>query len=363
MTEVRGEYDERFAAVAQALGDALAAGDAGGSAAVFVAGEPVVDVWGGFADSVGTRVWKRDTIVNVFSVTKTMTALCALVLVDRGLLDPDSPVARYWPEFAAAGKERVLVRHVLAHTAGLPDWEGTVAELYDWNAATRRLASSAPKWEPGTAVGYHSLTQGFLVGELVRRITGRSIGAFFAAEIAGPLGADFWIGLPAEHDHRVALAIPPAGRGDDYTAGSSAPDAPATAGTPMSVRDANSVEWRRSQIPAASGFGNARSIALIQSAMACGGAPGSVRLLAPETCNLAWAEQFSGEDRVLGMPVSWGLGYGRLGGTYGWGGWGGALVMIDPTRQMVVAYATNQMREPAHDDRGMQIAMAALATA
>ena len=363
MAEIKGECDEQFAAVAQALGNALETGDAGGSAAVFVAGEPVVDVWGGYADGTRTRAWERDTIVNVFSVTKTMTALCALILVDRGLLDPDAPVARYWPEFAAAGKESVLVRHLLAHTAGLPDWEGPVVELHDWTAATRRLASSAPQWEPGTAVGYHSLTQGFLVGELVRRITGRSIGDFFAAEVAGPLHADFWIGLPAEHDRRVALTIPPAGREEDYTAGSAAQDAPATRGTPISVRDANSVEWRRAEIPAASGFGNARSVALIQSVMACSGTLGAVRLLGPETCDLAWAEQFSGQDRVLGMPVSWGLGYGRLGGTYGWGGWGGALVMIDPTRQLVVAYATNQMREAAHDDRGMHIAMAALTAA
>jgi CubicO group peptidase (beta-lactamase class C family) len=363
VAEIHGACEVRFAAVAEALTDALEAGDAGGSAAVFVAGEPVVDLWGGHTDANRTRAWEGDTIVNVFSVTKTMTALCALILVDRGLLDPEAPVARYWPEFAAAGKERVLVRHVLAHTAGLPDWEGPVVELYDWTAATRRLASTAPQWEPGTAVGYHSLTQGFLVGELVRRITDRSIGEFFAAEVAGPLGADFWIGLPAEHDDRVAATIPPAGRGQDYAAGSSFPDAPSTGGTPTTVGDANSVEWRRSEIPAASGFGNARSVALIQSVMACGGSLGRVRLLGPETCDLAWAEQFSGEDRVLGMPVSWGLGYGRLGGTYGWGGWGGALVMIDPTRQLVVAYATNQMREPAQDDRGMQIALAALTAA
>jgi CubicO group peptidase (beta-lactamase class C family) len=360
VSEIQGECDRRFAAVAEVLGDALDAGDAGGSAAVFVAGEPVVDIWGGSTDSAGTRPWERDTIVNVFSVTKTMTALSALVLIDRGLLGPDVAVAEYWPEFAAAGKDGVLVRHVLAHTAGLPDWEGSVAELSDWTAATARLASSPTHWEPGTAVGYHSLTQGFLVGELVRRVTGLSIGAFVAAEVAAPLDADFWIGLPAELDSRVALSIPPAGHGDDYTAGSSAPDAPQTRGTPIAVRDANSVEWRRSEIPAAGGFGNARSIARIQSVMACGGTLGPVRLLASETCEAAWAEEFTGDDRVLGMPVSWGLGYGRFGGTYGWGGWGGSLVMIDPERQLVVAYATHQMREPAHDDRGMQIAMAAL---
>ena len=281
MTEIHGDHDPRFAAVPAALAEALEAGDAGGSAAVFVGGEPVVDVWGGHADAGRTRPWARDTIVNVFSVTKTMTALCALVLVDRGLLDPDAPVAAYWPEFAAEGKQRVLVRHVLAHTAGLPDWEGSVAELHDWAGATGRLAATAPQWEPGTAVGYHSLTQGFLVGELVRRITGRSLGDLFATDVAAPLGADFWIGLPEEHDHRVAPTIPPAGRSDDYTAGSSSPDAPTHRGTPMSVGDANSEAWRRAEIPAASGFGNARSVAAVQSVMACGGSVGSVRLLSP----------------------------------------------------------------------------------
>src|SRR4051794_30778590 len=139
VADLQGAYDEQFADVARALTKALDEGDAGGSAAVFVDGEPVVDLWGGHADAGRTRPWERDTIVNVFSVTKTMTALCALVLVDRGLLDPDAPVAQYWPEFATAGKGGVLVRHVLSHTAGLPDWTGPVDELYDWTAATRRL--------------------------------------------------------------------------------------------------------------------------------------------------------------------------------------------------------------------------------
>src|SRR5213079_3159715 len=146
-------------------------------------------------DAGRTVPWERDTIVNVFSVTKTMTALCALVLADRDELDLDAPVARYWPEFAAAGKERVLVRHLLSHTAGLPDWDGPVEEIYDWPSATARLVAQAPQWEPGSAAGYHSLTQGFLVGGVVWRISGRSVGEFFADEIAGPLGADFHIGL------------------------------------------------------------------------------------------------------------------------------------------------------------------------
>lgn len=225
MAEIQGSYDVLFTAVPEALAALLDAGDAGASVAVFVDGEPVVDVWGGFADADRTMPWQRDTIAGVWSVTKTMTALSALILADRGELDLDAPVARYWPEFAAKGKDRVLVRHLLSHTAGLPDWDGTVEELYDWPSATARLAGLAPQWEPGTAAGYHSLTQGYLVGEVVRRITGRSVGEFFADEVAGPLGADFHMGLTAEHDHRVALAVPPPSRDEDYLASAPSPTA------------------------------------------------------------------------------------------------------------------------------------------
>lgn len=359
MADIRGTYDDLFTAVPNALATMLDAGDAGGSAAVFVDGEPVVDVWGGFADAGRTVPWERDTIVNVWSVTKTMTALGALVLADRGELDPDAPVSRCWPEFAAAGKEKVLVRHLLSHTAGLPDWDGPIEELYDWPAATARLAARAPRWEPGAAAGYHSLTQGFLVGEVVRRITGRSVGEFLAAEVTGPLGADFHIGLAAEHDHRVARTIPPTGQGEDYAASAPGNPSGSEAGNGVRVRDGNSEAWRRAQIPAASGFGNARSVALVQSLAACGGDVNGVRLLSRPGCDRAREEQFAGDDRVLGMPMRWGLGYGLFGSAYGWGGWGGSLVMIEPDSRMAVAYVTQQMREPAQDTRGLEIVAAA----
>ncbi|MGW3631329.1 serine hydrolase domain-containing protein [Streptomyces sp. NPDC005122] len=359
MADIEGSYDDLFTAVPSALSALLDEGDAGASVAVFVDGEPVVDVWGGFADADRTIPWQRDTITNVWSVTKTMTALCALVLADRGELDLAAPVGRYWPEFARAGKEKVLVRHLLAHTAGLPDWDGPIEDLYDWPSATARLAAQTPQWEPGSAAGYHSLTQGFLVGEVVRRITGRSLGEFFAEEVAGPLGADFHIGLPAEHDHRVALAIPPSSRDEDYVACSSSGQAPPTAATRVRLRDGNSVAWRRAEIPAANGVGNARSVGLVQSVMACGGTARGTRLLSRAGCDRARQEQFSGEDRVLGMPIRWGLGYGLFDNTYGWGGWGGSLVVIDPEARMTVAYVTHQMREPAEDNRGLEMVMAA----
>jgi CubicO group peptidase (beta-lactamase class C family) len=359
MADIQGSYDDLFLSVPTLLAGFLDAGDAGASVAVFVDGEPVVDVWGGYADPAHGVPWQADTITNVWSVTKTMTALCALVLIDRGELDADAPVARYWPEFAAAGKEHVLVRHLLGHTAGLPDWEGPVEELYDWPAATARLAGQAPLWEPGTAAGYHSLTQGFLVGEVIRRITGRTVGEFFAAEGAGPLGADFALGLPASADARVAPSVAPPSRDEDYAASAPGGAAGPAGVTAVRVRDGNSESWRRAQIPAASGFGNARSVALVQSVLACGGAVGGVRLLSPAGCDRAAEEQFSGEDRRLGMRVRWGLGYGLFGSSLGWGGWGGSLVVVDPGGRMAVAYVTNQMREPGEDNRGMELVMAA----
>jgi CubicO group peptidase (beta-lactamase class C family) len=363
MADVHGSYDPLFVAVPNALSQSLDESGGGASVAVFVDGEPVVDVWGGFADADRSLPWQRDTITNVWSVTKTVTALCALVLAGRGDLDVDAPVARYWPEFAAAGKEGVLVRHVLSHTAGLPDPDGgtSAADSYDWAGMVRRLAAQAPAWEPGTAAGYHSLTQGFLIGEVIRRITGRTVGEFLASEVAAPLGADFHIGLPERLDPRVAPSIPPPGYTEDFTASA----AGGTAGQPgttdgIRVGDANTVAWRRAEIPAGNGFGNARSVALLLSVMACGGAVGGVRLLSRATRDRALEVQFRGEDRVLGVPMTYGLGFGVFGRSFGWGGWGGSLAIFEPDTRTAIAYVTNQMVDPAAgpDNRGLEMVMA-----
>jgi CubicO group peptidase (beta-lactamase class C family) len=369
VAEIHGVCNERFEAVREALAESLDSDDVGASAAVYLDGEPVVDLWGGYADAARTLPWGSDTITNVWSTTKTMTALCALVLADRGDLDLAAPVARYWPEFAAAGKAGVQVRHVLAHTAGLPDFDGPVSagDLYDWPAVTARLAAQAPRWEPGTAAGYHSLTQGFIVGEVIRRITGRRPGGFFAEEIAGPLGADFHIGLAAEHDHRVAPGIaPPSSPSGDWAA--APPPAGRDAGGPgaagpsggIRLSDGNSLAWRRAQIPAASGFGNARSVAAVQSVLACGGTARGVRLLSPSGCDLARQEQYRGVDQILGAAMRYGMGYGIFNRSFGWGGWGGSLVMVDPDARMTVSYVMNQMLDQGQGDyRGLGIVMAA----
>lgn len=358
MAEIQGTFTKEFSAVADTLSELLDTQDIGASAAVFVHGEPVVDIWGGYADAERTVAWDRDTIVNVMSTTKPMTALCALILADRGELDLSAPVSTYWPEFAAQGKENVLVRHLLSHTAGLADWPGKLIsdDLYDWDAVVDRLAAMPTQWEPGTAAGYHSMTFGFLVGEVVRRVSGRSIGRFLAEEVAGPLGADFHIGLGAQDDARVARLYPPAPHGDEFSSGGA--EADVVGGT--EVRDANSEAWRRAEIPAANGFGNARSVALIQSVLSNGGAAAGVRLLSAKGCEPAWREEFTGEDRVIGIPSTYGMGFGVFGTSFGWGGWGGSLVMNDHASGMTVAYAMNQMRDPAEGDaRGMKIIGAA----
>ena len=209
---VDGDADPRFAGLVDAFRTNLASGEElGGSLCVLVDGRPVVDVWGGWSDPERTRAWERDTITNVWSLSKTVSSLAALLLIDRGILDPDAPVAAYWPEFGAAGKDGVLVRHVLTHSSGVSGWDQPVSaeDIIDVDAAADRLAAQAPWWPAGAASGYHLLDYGHLIHGLVRAVTGRSLGAFVADELAGPLEADFWLGLPADQDHRVSPVVPP----------------------------------------------------------------------------------------------------------------------------------------------------------
>ena len=213
MADIQGTCDERFEAVRSALAKNLDSGEElGASILVDIDGDHVVDLWGGFRDEAGTTRWDEHTITNVWSSTKTVTSLAALMLVDRGELDVDQPVAKYWPEFAAHGKQDVLVRHVLSHGSGVSglDQPATVEVLYDWEQATSRMAAQAPWWEPGTASGYHALNYGHLVGEIVRRISGKTLKRFVAEEIAGPLGADFQIGAAESDWGRIAPGSPAA---------------------------------------------------------------------------------------------------------------------------------------------------------
>ena len=367
---VAGFTHDRFAPVRETFAANLASGeDIGAAFCATLEGETVVDLWGGFADPARTRPWVRDTIVNVYSTTKTMTALAALILADRGELDFDAPVARYWPEFAANGKAGVKVSHLMSHSAGLSGWKEpiTTVDLYDWEKMTGLLAAQAPYWQPGSAPGYHALTQGYLVGEVVRRITGRSLGTFFRQEVAEPLGADFHIGLPASEDARVAELLPPP-RGAAIADGTQTELQANMSNNPgIDVSATATRGWRGAEIPAAGGTGNARSVAEIHAILANGGVAKGKRFLSEAGCRKALELQIEGQDLILGNPARFGMGFGLAGGAVPlpnpnsmfWGGYGGSLVIIDMDARTTLAYAMNKMAGTTTGDmRAFGLAMA-----
>jgi CubicO group peptidase (beta-lactamase class C family) len=373
MAGINGTWDGRFDSVAESLAKSLDAGtDVGASVTVMLDGEAVVDIWGGHCDSARSVPWDRDTIVNVWSTTKTMTFLCALMLADRGELDFAAPVATYWPEFADNGKQRVEVRHVMGHTAGLSGFGEPLAieELADWEKCTGILARQKPWWEPGTASGYHAVTQGYLIGEIVRRITGTSIGKWFASEVAGPLGADFNIGLPASEDSRVSPVIPPELPDISALDPMSIPVRTLT-NPPLVAEYANEGWWRRAEIPAANGHGNSRSVATVQSIIAGKGQARGIRLLSEKGTEVIFSEQANGTDLVLGTALRIGMGYGLSGElmpggpkTCYWGGYGGSIIVMDQDLGLTVCYVMNRMEGGLVGDlRGANIVITAVAGA
>jgi CubicO group peptidase (beta-lactamase class C family) len=357
MAGIQGICDDRFDAVRRQLQQNVDSGEELGASIVLdLDGEIAIDLWGGYADSDRARPWERDTITNVWSTTKTVTSLAALMLVDRGRLDVDAPVTRYWPEFAAAGKQDVLVRHLLSHTSGVSglDQPAVVEDLYDWDKSTSRFAAQAPWWAPGTASGYHALNFGHLIGEVLRRITGKTLKQFVAEEIAGPLGADFQIGAAPSDWDRIAPVIPPPPLPFDLEAlGMDSPVVKTMTGPPADANNANTAAWRRADIGAANGHGNARSVARVLSAVSRGGAVDGIRLLRPETIELIFREQSNGVDLVLGVPLRFGIGYGLpvpVTLPYVpdekicfWGGWGGSVIIMDVGRRMTISYMMNKM--------------------
>jgi CubicO group peptidase (beta-lactamase class C family) len=355
--EVQGTCGARFDAVRAALAGRLASGDElGASITIDVGGEVVADMWGGHRDEARTVPWTEDTITNVWSTTKTVTNLAALMLADRGLLDVYAPIARYWPEYAANGKQDIEVRHLLGHTSGVSGWDQPfrTEDMYDWEKSTAQLASQAPWWEPGTASGYHALNQGHMVGEIVRRITGKTLKRFVAEEIAGPLGADFQIGAAERDWGRIAAVVPPPPLPFDMSAiDQNSPAFKTMTAPPPDAAAANTPGWRHADMGATNGHGNARSVARIMSAIALGGEVDGVRLLGQKTIDLIFDEQANGIDLVLGVPLRFGIGYGlpqsetipeipdeRI---CFWGGWGGSLIAMDLERRMTISYMMNKM--------------------
>jgi len=359
--QIQGYFDLKF----EAVKDAFAAlfddpQERGAALCVQVGGETVVDIWAGVADKDGQQAWHSDTILNLFSCTKPFTAVTALQLVGEGKLELDAPVARYWPEFAAAGKERITLRHLLSHQAGLPAIrENLPAEaLYDWQTMTAALAAEAPWWALGEGHGYAPITFGWLVGELLRRVERRGPGESIVARTARPLGLDFHVGLADEEFHRVATISRGKGNLGDGAAqrmlktmmtDAQAMTTRAFTNPPSIMTSTNKPEWRRMQQPAANGHGNARSLAGFYSGLLDGSLLDS-QLLAELT-----REHSVGEDRTLLTSTRFGLGcmldqptvanatYGMGPGAFGHPGAGGTTGFADPERDVAVGFVTNNL--------------------
>ncbi|MET7663345.1 serine hydrolase domain-containing protein [Streptomyces sp. NPDC005356] len=367
---IQGHCDARFDAVRAAFEENFdEREELGAAVTVLIDGAPVVDLWGGWADAARTRAWERDTVVNVWSTTKGPTALCAHILIDRGLLDLDAPVATYWPEFAAAGKEGVLVRHLLSHRAGLAGLREphSLEQLFDWELTTSRLAAQEPWWEPGTVSGYHALTYGFLVGEVVRRVSGLLPGAFLEREVTGPLGLDFTIGLPDKEAGRAAELVHPRAQATSEQAAIFAQLAPAALAAltnPIAgASEANTAAWRAAEIPAANGHGTARAVAALYAIVAGKGRSGDRQILSPQGAERIREGQGSCRDLVLGAgfthETELGLGlwlsgpngsYGPNPRAVGHDGFGGSFGSADPESGVAVGYVMNRMGPHIADD-------------
>lgn len=359
MAKLQGTCDSRFKEVEKLFQANLdSGGELGASFVVNIDGENVIDLWGGHADKARTRAWERDTIAIVWSTTKCISALAGLILIDRGLVSPYDKVSKHWPEFAANGKDDVEVRHLLSHTSGLSGWATplTIEDVLDPAKSTPLLAQQAPWWTPGTASGYHSLTYGHLIGELVRRTTGKSLREFIASDMAGPLGADFQLGAATPDWPRIAETVPPPAF--DWPPPGMDPDSVAakTLGNPaFDPAVANSTIFRNGEAGAANGYASAAGVVRLLSAVSLGGSVDGVKLLSPKTIDLIFQEQAKGMDLAFGAPVRIGIGFGlpwvgsvadwlpAEGRLCFWGGWGGSVGIMDVDRRVTISYVMNKM--------------------
>src|SRR5580704_3994496 len=375
--KIEGTCDPRFNKVKDAFAANFeTSGEVGAAVAMFIDGKPVVDLWGGFADAARTKPWTRDTLVNVYSTTKGITAICAHRLADKGLLDIDAPVAKYWPEFAQAGKDKLPVRFLLSHRAGLPAIRKTLPPeaLYDWKTMTDAITAQEPWWVPGTKHGYHAITYGWLVGEVVRRASGKTLGTYFRDEIVTPLGLDAHIGLDAKHDARTSNIIPspPPAHGEVNPLAALMADpesitfkAIMNPGAVLAPNVVNSRAWRAMELPSANGHATARSIAKAYAALARGGEIDGYRVLTPASIERAYTEQSFGHDEVLKQSTRIGLGFmlsqpgvemGPNPHTFGHPGAGGSLGFADPDAKVSFGYTMNQMGiDPLLDPRAARL--------
>lgn len=354
---VQGWCAAGFEPLRDELADSVNRGaELGASVAVLQGGELLADLWGGWQDRQCQVPWLQDTVVNVWSLSKVVSAAAALLVADRGDLDLDRPVAEYWPQFAQHGKSEVLVRHVLSHSSGVAGWDPPfeLDDLLDSDRAAARLAEQTPWWPPGTASGYHAVSQGSLISEILWRACGRTLTQVITDELAVPLDADFRLGAADVDPRRVADLVPPPPEPMPFPDDMDRSVMAATFTNPrIDPRDAATPAWRGAELGSVNGHSNARAVARIASIFANAGQASGRQVLSGATTRRALDTQISGRDLVLGSPLTWGLGLALAnagnpagispGHRYFWGGWGGSLVVVDPHRHLTFAYIMNRM--------------------
>ena len=366
--QIHGFCEPSFAALREEFERNFAErGELGAAVALTIAGKPVVDLWAGLADSGTAAPWREDTLAVVFSSTKGIAATCMHVLADRGLLDFEAPVADYWPEFAASGKAAITVAMVMSHQAGLPVWQDPVPPggVWDWGTSTAQLAREAPLWQPGTRAGYHAVTIGHIVGEILRRITGTTIGQFLRDEVARPLGADVWIGLPASEEHRLATLYlgEPSPNSPLFRKLMAEPDwfgwkMMTNAGGDVTAETVNSRARHAAELPAAGGIASARGLARLYAPLALDGSVDGIRIVSAARVPAMRAVRAASDcDAILQIPTTFTLGYSKSWGArrfgqgefvvvgenaFGTPGLGGSIGFADSDAQMSFGYIMNR---------------------
>jgi CubicO group peptidase (beta-lactamase class C family) len=366
--EIHGRIEPGFEKVKTAFKANWEGYELGASFSVVHKGKTVVDIWGGFLDTEFKKPWQEDTLVNVYSTTKGMGSLAAAILADEGKLNYGAPVVDYWPEFGAQGKDKITIAQLFSHQAGLcgVSQKLSIEDLYDWEKMIRLLAAQKPYWEPGTACGYHAVTWGYFPGEIIRRITGKTLGAFFQERVAKPMKADFYIGLPDSEMGRVSSMNGPNRARVPQKKINPPPEMPvlypiALLNPPIRpYKDASSYAWRKAEIAAANGQANGRGIARIYGALANNGEINGTRIISPNGIAAATVEEVDGSQpnlvtgRAMRFARGFGLNlegkYGPHPGSFGHSGAGGSVGFADPEANLGVGYAMNQMQVNEDDE-------------
>ena len=364
--KVKGQCNEQFGRVKDLFQELHTSGkEKGSSYAVYKDGEAIIDIWSGYSDADETKPWERNNLATVWSTTKGVAAITCALAVERGLLDYSEKVSYYWPEFSVNGKEDITVEMLLSHQAGICGAQTEeVNDYYDQELMASKLANMKPIWEPGTASGYHSMTFGWLTTELIKRVTGKTLGVYFREEIGNDRDIDFYIGLPESEENRVAEMIPFSKEDNNQNENAEPNDAQKASGSgPNLLKPQNTRAWRAAEIPSANGQGSAYGLAKLYSLIVP--SDPSLKILKDSTVDAMTRSRIEGRDMVLGVVTRWGAGfimnkhkviYGPVEESFGHSGFGGSCAFGDPKNKLGISYVMNKMKNNAAGD-GRSIAL------